>query len=295
MENYITKIQYKIREAQYLIEELQELLSQQPYERPKKAFNPIQNIHWADKDNLEGEWRGLPIHNGELEVTYKKSERGTERITQFVEFEKTMEATLEFEAKFGKNFSFDSEGIGNKYYEDGYPFIVGKFHGLGPHDPTTAREEKNDDGWSVRIYWRKSTRTHNLSPDDPNFQHDSNKFDYKDGVTFGVNYYGQDRPARSPGTFVPSNWTGVENNVWYKFSLYVKINEVDEPNDIIKLKISQDGEEIGSLELDNIMLIKRKGEIERFLFSTFFGGSSTAFSPKQNNMKAYFKNFKITI
>lgn len=204
-----------------------------------------------------------------------------------------MSAHLEFEVLFSEGFSFETEGNGNPLYPNGYPFMVGKLHGLGPHNPITGREDTDPDGWSVRIYWKKNTKTHQHSENSPLYVNDFTKFSHNKNVVFGVNYYGQDRETGDSGKFIPSDWTEVETEVWYKFSLYVKINAVDKADDIIELDIYEDDVRVGGLSVDNIKLIKRRGEIERFLFSTFFGGGSSEFRPKKDNMKAYFKNFKI--
>jgi hypothetical protein len=152
-------------------------------------------------------------------------------------------------------------------FESGFEWVKGgKLHGLGPSNPTTGCDDATLDGWSARVMWRREGELQIYTYD----QHREN------------------------------NCGNTENAVGHRFaqgryqavSLYVQVNEPAQlANGRIALYL--DGEKIA--EQTGLQLRATGGsatEINRFMFSTFFGGNDSSWAPSKT-VTARFDNFAV--
>ena len=158
-----------------------------------------------------------------------------------------------------------------KFRED-FQFVKGgKLHGLGPDHPITGNWKKRPDGWSARVMWGKAGKlTTVLEEQDSKAQ-------------WGI-YKGNDKFLFKKGKY-------------YAVTLYVKLNSSPKRKDGLA-QIYVDGKLLVSHE--NIRFWKKDdARISRFLFSTFHGGGTADWAPKDKdgnhiNVHAYFDNFKVS-
>lgn len=194
-----------------------------------------------------------------LRATYEGYERGSRRIVSRIDLPKRMtEATLVYDVKFDEGFQFVRSG---------------KLHGLGPDNPVTGGNEMKPDGWSARAVWvgRDGLRTYAYCQN-------------KGGK------YGQGPDRKLDFAF--------ETNRYYSVSIHVKLNDpVDQANGSMRIYVNGKG----VADHRGIQFRSEDGDhttINQFLFSTFHGGSSPRFAPKDEagnytTVHAYFDNFAV--
>lgn len=148
----------------------------------------------------------------------------------------------------------------------------GKLHGLGPERPVTGGKPRRPDGWSARVVFKERGACATYL------------YDQSEDLKYGLQH-----TSKSP-VFVPGEWRRVV--------LQVKLNDAGEANGYARILI--DGEEV--IRSDDIQFRGQEGEetqIGQFLFSTFHGGSSSRWTPideqgTPTTVYAYFDNFVVT-
>lgn len=141
----------------------------------------------------------------------------------------------------------------------------GKMHGLGGGSVTTGCDPISPDGWSVRMMWRE------------------------EGVPI-LYIYHQDRVSECGDLFYPVNDFKFSRGHWYRVEIYVQMNSgIGTADGRASLYI--DGERL--VDVTNLNFSGNNSvQIDRFLFSTFYGGSDSSWSPSKNTF-AYFDNFTV--
>lgn len=148
----------------------------------------------------------------------------------------------------------------------------GKLHGLGPVNKITGGRTMQKDGWSARICFKRDGFV------TPYVYHQNLKGRYGEGKS-SENFY-------------------FKKGVYYHMAIYVKINTPASVSNG-EVVIYANGEEITSYKNLQLRAIEGKdSEINNFLFSTFHGGNSPDFAPKDKNgnyvtVYAWFDNFEI--
>jgi hypothetical protein len=147
------------------------------------------------------------------------------------------------------------------FFESGFDFAKGgKLPGLSPAYPTVGCEELDPGGWSVRLMWIP-----------------------EGGVS--VYYYDQELTSNCGND---SNARGFrfQRERWYDIAIYVKLNTPPLKDGQISLYIN--GLEVVALANLNLRAIDGPDtEIQKLLFSTFFGGNSSAWSPSSEVMSRF--------
>lgn len=147
----------------------------------------------------------------------------------------------------------------------------GKLHGLGPSRPITGGRPMSAEGWSARVvFGREGTARTYL--------------------------YNQDQPG-TYGTSVTSEEFRFERGRYHAVSFHVKLNDPEEANGHAHIYV--DGERV--VAHDNVRFRGEDGDhtlIDRVLFSTFHGGSSPEWAPKDEDgdyttVHADFDNFAV--
>lgn len=200
-----------------------------------------------EKDDQLEVVKGVGVNGGAaLRATYVPSKKGSERIVVRYPIKPALEYTLNYDVKFEEDFDFTHGG---------------KLHGLGPDEPITGGKSMKPDGWSARVTFAKEggVRTYNY--------HQDLQGQYGDG--------GKNQKKRY--RFTKGKWASV--------SLHVRVN------DDLKAK---DG--FTKLYVDGKLIEERQGMrwraagkkdtlISHFLFSTFHGGSSDKWTPRDKDGK----------
>lgn len=193
-----------------------------------------------------------------LKVTYRGNKEGSERIVNTFKLSRPLD-----EATLVFDVKFD----------EGFQFRKGgKLHGLGPNNRITGGHKVKPDGWSARAMW------------------------HADGLKTYVycqnkeNKYGQGPDQSLDFIF--------EKERYYAVSIYVKINDpIEKANGVARVYV--DGKCIAE---DRGIQFRAEGgdhtRITHLLFSTFHGGDSKSWAPKDKNGKyidvyAYFDNFAV--
>lgn len=196
---------------------------------------------------------------------------------------------------FGEN---ELTGSGNPYFDTGFPYQVGKMHGLATRYPLNATPAGgtepsggdpavngySESDWSVRVAWVKNTETHpatsgtdaNGDPiytdgDDPNVP-----------PTLALYIYDQDGNQKY---VYLDNFTNLSQNTWYVVKLFVQTNDFGKHNGIAELKVYDretdtllDSVRVDNLKLHNVQ--DGSGNIGRFQFDTSYGGGDAKYSPQ---------------
>ena len=141
----------------------------------------------------------------------------------------------------------------------------GKLHGLGGGTATTGCKPIDPNGWSVRMMWRPA----------------GNPVLY---------LYHQDRVNRCGDDVETLTDFTFERGRWYRIAIYVKLNSA-----------IASGDGVASLYIDGVKQAERTGlnltgnmdeVIDKFLFSTFYGGSDSSWSPSKTTY-IYYDNFEV--
>lgn len=193
-----------------------------------------------------------------LRVTYRGSKEGSERVVNTYKLSRSLR-----EATLVFDVKFDKD----------FQFVKGgKLHGLGPDNRVTGGNKVKPDGWSARAMW------HEDSLDTYVYCQDKN------------NRYGQPPDRNTTFQF--------KTERYYSVSIYVKLNEpVKDANGIARVYVN--GKIVS--EDRGIQFRAEDGDhtgITHLLFSTFHGGNSSSWAPKDKDGKytdvfAYFDNFAV--
>jgi hypothetical protein len=157
-------------------------------------------------------------------------------------------------------------------FEQDFQFVRGgKLHGLGPADPAVGGEKVDPDTWSARLMFGSdgALKTYNY--------HQRLKGVYGQGVAVRRFQFKKDR--------------------WYRINYHVKLNDPPQANGFVRVLV--DGKPL--LEEEGLRFRGKdssKTLIQRFLFSTFHGGSSKSYAPKTakgalTTVHARFDNFSV--
>ena len=140
----------------------------------------------------------------------------------------------------------------------------GKMHGLGGGTATMGCDPIDPDGWSTRMMWRA-----NGLPE--------------------LYVYHQDRKYRCGDFYNPSNFFFAPDS-WYRIDIQIKMNSSP---------ASKDGRAL--LYIDGVKQVEVNGlhlsgnanvNIDKFLFSTFYGGHDPSWSPSKTTY-VYYDNFTV--
>tara|TARA_B100000809_G_scaffold19840_2_gene17458 strand:+ start:4627 stop:5541 length:915 start_codon:yes stop_codon:yes gene_type:complete len=193
-----------------------------------------------------------------LRAQYQGFHRGSERITARIPL-----------GESGDEYSLNYD----VRFESGFQFVKsGKLHGLGPAKPITGGKAMQPAGWSARATFKE-----------------------KGNLTTYV--YHQDKPREygAHGKVVaPFSFS---HQRFYAVSLHVKINSHAETADgFVHLYV--DGVLIERLDNIRLHADKENAAISQMLFSTFHGGSSPKYAPRDENgnytsVYATFDNFSV--
>ncbi len=148
----------------------------------------------------------------------------------------------------------------------------GKLHGLGPSNPVTGGNKRRADGWSARLMFQERGRC-------------------------AFYLYDQDK-SKKWGVEETARRTAFKAGKWQHVKYEVTLNEVGKSNGAIKITI--DGKSISSERgIEFRGADGPKTLITQLLFSTFHGGHTADWAPKDKSGKfttvyAYFDNFIVT-
>jgi hypothetical protein len=193
-----------------------------------------------------------------LKATYEGYDRGSKRIVLRLPISQPGEEMT---------LSYDVR------FADNFQFVGGgKLHGLGPARPVSGGNEMTDEGWSARINFGRNN-------------------------TIRTYMYVQDKPGRYGQALGNPDFRFALDR-YYAISLHVKLNKTADASDGFA-RIYVDGE----LKVDQQNLRFRAAEtdetlISELLISTFHGGSSPQWAPKDPEgeyatVHAYFDNFAV--
>lgn len=193
-----------------------------------------------------------------LRVTYRGNKDGSERVVDTFKLPKALDEST---------LVFDVK------FAKGFQFRKGgKLHGLGPDNRVTGGNKVKPGGWSARAMWRK------------------------DGLeTYVYCQDKEDRFGQQPDEKVEFDF---KTQRYYSISICVKLNDpIEASNGHMRVYI--DGKLVA--EDREIRFRAEDGDhtkITHLLFSTFHGGDSPSWAPKDKNGKytdvyAYFDNFAV--
>lgn len=189
-----------------------------------------------------------------LKATYRPTSVGSPRLLWKAPVAKGLEYTLTYKVKFKEGFDFARGG---------------KLHGMGPDAPTTGCNPRTDTGWSNRLM-------------------------FGTGGSAFLYIYHQNRPRACGHGFSSGNTFRFQPGRWYTVSIYTKLNSSGSRSDgVAKLYINgQQLVEVTDLKYRNSTANSSK--VSQFLFSTFFGGNSSDYSPRET-VSAYFDDFQMVM
>lgn len=158
-------------------------------------------------------------------------------------------------------------------FDQDFQFVRGgKLHGFGPDKPVTGGEETRANGWSARLNFRKDGK-------------------------ISTYVYEQDKESKW-GIAKESKDFRFEKERFYNVAMYLRLNsEPDSTDGLIRVYV--DGEKV--IEHAGLRLRGETGKgtgITRLLFSTFHGGSTESYAPRNEDgtyatVHAYFDNFAV--
>lgn len=152
------------------------------------------------------------------------------------------------------------------FFESDFEFVKGgKMHGLGPKNTTTGCDPIETDGWSARVMWRRS------------------------GQAEIYNYH-QDRQNNCGDNGIADAY--FTKGRYQAVSLYVRVNTGQDRSDG-EIALFIDGREVSRWQNTRLRSdINQDTEINKFLFSTFHGGSDSTWSPSKT-VHARYDNFAV--
>ncbi|MFN3786568.1 MAG: polysaccharide lyase, partial [Thiothrix sp.] len=151
-------------------------------------------------------------------------------------------------------------------FPENFDFVRGgKLPGIGSFEPRTGGDKPNgNDGWSVRVMWEKAGR-------------------------LGQYVYHPDQP-QAFGEFFPWDAPLPEKGKWYQVKTLVRLNTPGKHDGVITTWLN------GKQVFDKRDLRFRNGnnlQIERFLFTVFFGGTGAEWAPPRD-MLVYLDDFTLS-
>ncbi len=173
---------------------------------------------------------------------------------------------IQFKCDLGGNY----EAAYAKYrimFQDGFEFVKGgKLPGLcGGRCNTGGEQCTGADGWSARYMWRRGGQAVIYLYD------------------LYMNDYGVDIALNHPELFY------FEPGVWYTLKQYVKMNDPERRNGVIKVWV--DDEAVLDYRFAKFRTTENLA-IDLFYFSTFFGGSGRDWAPVKDEY-VYFDEFEV--
>ena len=157
-------------------------------------------------------------------------------------------------------------------FDDKFQWVLGgKLHGLAPDQSITGGKDRKPDGWSARIMFKEKGRcAYYLYDQDPKMT------------------WGREKTAQKPA---------FKSGKWQSVTLQVKVNEAGKSDGFSKIII--DGKEINEARgIEFRGIDGPQTAISQFLFSTFHGGHTERYAPKDSSRQfttvhAYFDNFMV--
>lgn len=148
----------------------------------------------------------------------------------------------------------------------------GKLHGLGPQSPITGGAEREPDGWSARVMFKEDGHC-------ATYLYDQNKT-----KTYGIGSLSDKRVFQA--------------GQWHHVVLHVRLNQPGKEDGSAQIFV--DGRQV--VKTDGVIFrtdFGKKTLIQNFLFSTFHGGSTGDWSPRNARgepitVYALFDNFQIS-
>lgn len=193
-----------------------------------------------------------------IKVAYVGFDKGSERIVNSIRLPKSYK-----EATLNYSVIFD----------DDFQFPRGgKLHGLGPVKRITGGRPMKEDGWSARICFKKN------------------------GILTSYVYHQNLQGRYGEGKLSPDFY--FKKGHYYNLAIHVKINDPASASNGTVV-IYANGNKISSYKDLRLRAVEGEDtEINYFLFSTFHGGNSSDFAPKDKNGKyttvyAWFDDFTI--
>jgi len=211
------------------------------------------NIIWVETHN-----RSEIIQDKErgkvLKVKYPKGSIGSKEggIEFITRLPSGNEYYLDYYVKFDPNFDFRKGGKLPGIASDDGIFSGGRI-------PT-----EEEGGWSSRYMWSSQGEPASL-----------------------YLYYVDMKTEWGEGTYFN---TGFERDKWYRITQYVKLNDINKKNAIIRIWVN---ENLALEKKDFRLRSGNKGMIDTFCFSTFHGGTTNDWAPN-NDSYTFFDSFKIT-
>ena len=139
----------------------------------------------------------------------------------------------------------------------------GKMHGLAGGSATTGCKDVDPKGWSVRMMWRREGEVE-------------------------AYVYHQNRENRC-GDSYKSNFK-LRRGTWYRVDLQVRMNTGRNIADG-RVRLYIDGKKL--IEVNDLILTGDESvQIDKMLFSTFYGGSDSTWSPSKTTY-VYYDNFTV--
>ena len=189
-----------------------------------------------------------------LRATYAPTSYGSKRFHYTENLPPAREYTLNYDLKLSDNWQFKRGG---------------KLPGLSAVRYTGGCQSAQAHGWTARIMWRENGRM--------------------------VQYlYHQDKREKC-GEDVRADGVTLQPGRWYDVSLYVKVNSSAGARDG-EVRMYLDGQEVARRSNLRLRGINGNGSgsalIERFLFSSFYGGADASWAPSTTTY-AYFDNFAV--
>lgn len=157
------------------------------------------------------------------------------------------------------------------FFDDNFQWVKGgKLHGLGSLFPVTGGDSRNSSNWSARIM----------------FNHEGRISAY---------IYDQD-PAKKWGTAYHAQQPVLSTGVWHQIELCVNLNT---PTSSGEVNVIVDGSKV--IDVSGITFRTNYDQdslVNSFLFSTFHGGNTPAWAPKDElgdytTVQAYFDDFEV--
>jgi hypothetical protein len=193
-----------------------------------------------------------------IKVTYRGNKDGSQRIVDTFRLAKPLD-----EATLVFDVKFDED----------FQFVKGgKLHGLGPDNRVTGGHKVKPDGWSARAMW------------------------HADGLKTYV--YCQDKENKYGQGPDESLHFQFKKQRYYSVCIYVKLNDpVNQSNGVARIYVN--GKVVAE---DRDIQFRAEGgdhtRITHLLFSTFHGGDSKSWAPKDEDgnfvdVHAYFDNFAV--
>tara|TARA_R110002096_G_scaffold111394_1_gene243122 strand:- start:9998 stop:10807 length:810 start_codon:yes stop_codon:yes gene_type:complete len=231
--------------------------------------NPIIRLNFDNDKDTEAVKSILGVKN--IEIAPGAGVNGSDGIkANYVGYEKGSERMVK-NIRLPKAFKEATLNYAVKFDEDFQFPITGKLHGLGPVNKVTGGNPMHPDGWSARI----------------TFSHDGLKpYVYHQHLK---GQYGEGQPAPE---------FHFKKGVYYDLAIHVKVNTPATASNG-EVDIYANGEKIvsyGSLQLRAVE--STETEINNFLFSTFHGGNTPKYAPKDSQgnyttVVAWFDDFEV--